>query len=297
MASFSKALHDFSARGTRRRLPLGILCAAAGNAAIAGVNHEAVTHFHGDGVAAVLGIAIAYLFGVEAAAAGIAGYFVTAHFAWVVPGDFSVMTEAGKATGVFYAGSMAWAIWLANRARDFVNSAAMSRAIIEEEREILKLIAFNIPLGEILARLTGSVELLSPGVKCAVMALEADGQRLHPVAAPSLPADFVKALNDVEIGPSAVPCGAAAYLGRAVFSENIGEDPNWQCYRAIAAGSDPRAAWSFPIRGSGGSILGSFCVYASEPGLPGPGRQKIFERRSKFWTSGRNSSRESILEI
>jgi hypothetical protein len=62
----------------------------------------------------------------------------------------------------------------------------------------------------------------------AILLVDGAGQRLRHGAAPSLPADYCRAIDDgVPIGPCAGSCGTAAYLGRAVYVPDIATDPLW----------------------------------------------------------------------
>ncbi|MGO8666359.1 diguanylate cyclase, partial [Rhizobium ruizarguesonis] len=55
-----------------------------------------------------------------------------------------------------------------------------------------------------------------------------DGSRLHTLAGPSLPPQYSAAVDNLEAGPLAGSCGAAAYFGEAVVVSDIETDPRWQ---------------------------------------------------------------------
>ena len=74
---------------------------------------------------------------------------------------------------------------------------------------ILQMIAANAPLGEILTRLVLLIEAQSPGMLCSVLLLSEDGDHVRHGAAPSLPQDYVKAIDGLPIGPKNGSCGLA----------------------------------------------------------------------------------------
>jgi hypothetical protein len=69
------------------------------------------------------------------------------------------------------------------------------------QSRILELIAANAPLDEILKRLVLLIEGQSPDMLCSVLLLSDDGEHVRHGAAPSLPDDYVKAIDGSPIGP------------------------------------------------------------------------------------------------
>lgn len=134
--------------------------------------------------------------------------------------------------------------------------------------QILGMIAANAPLSEILKRLVLLIEAQSPGMLCSVLLLSDDGDHVRHGAAPSLPENYVKAVDGAPIGPKHGSCGTAMYRGEPVVVTDIFEDPLWEDYRELAAGSDLRACWSTPILSGKGKVLGSFAMYYREPRTP-----------------------------
>jgi GAF domain-containing protein len=134
--------------------------------------------------------------------------------------------------------------------------------------QILGMIAANAPLSEILNRLVLLIEAQSPGMLCSVLLLSEDGDHVKHGAAPSLPEDYVKAVDGAPIGPKHGSCGTAMYRGEPVVVTDIFQDPLWEDYRELAAGSDLRACWSTPILSGRGKVLGSFAMYYHEPRTP-----------------------------
>ncbi len=82
-------------------------------------------------------------------------------------------------------------------------------------------------------------------------------------AAPSLPPDYVREADRVEIGPEAGSCGTAAYFATPVV---VAGHPDRLPLGRSTARSRRRTAfaacWSTPIMASSGDrVLGTFAVY------------------------------------
>jgi GAF domain-containing protein len=137
-----------------------------------------------------------------------------------------------------------------------------------EQNKILQRLAANAPLGEILERLVLLIEAQSPGMLCSVLLLSDDGDHMRHGAAPSLPKEYVAAIDGEAIGPKSGSCGTAIYRGEPVVVTDISVDPLWEDYRELALGNGLRACWSTPILSGRGKVLGSFAMYYQEPRTP-----------------------------
>ena len=136
------------------------------------------------------------------------------------------------------------------------------------QSKILQRLAANAPLTEILERLVLLIEAQSPGMLCSVLLLSDDGEHVRHGAAPSLPKEYVSAIDGGAIGPKHGSCGTAIYRGEPVVVTDISVDPLWEDYRELALGSGLRACWSTPILSGRGKVLGSFAMYYQEPRTP-----------------------------
>jgi len=101
-----------------------------------------------------------------------------------------------------------------------------------------------------------------------ILLLSPDGKRLSYGAAPTVPASYCRASESIEIGPFSGSCGAAAYLGRPVYSVDIASDPVWGDYRGLALQHGFRSCWSTPIRNSNDAIIGTFAILHRRTGEP-----------------------------
>jgi GAF domain-containing protein len=136
------------------------------------------------------------------------------------------------------------------------------------QSRILQRLAANAPLSEILERLVVLIEAQSPGMLCSVLLLSEDGDHVRHGAAPSLPQEYVAAIDGGQIGPRNGSCGTAIYRGEPVVVTDISTDPLWEDYRDLAVANGLRACWSTPILSGRGKVLGSFAMYYREPRTP-----------------------------
>lgn len=136
---------------------------------------------------------------------------------------------------------------------------------------VLELAIGDSPLERTLGELIKIVEATSrTNVLGSILLLDLDGEHLRHGAAPSLPAEYMKAIDGSEIGPQAGSCGTAAYSAKPVFVSDIAEDPLWSEYKQVALPHGLRACWSIPILTRGRKVLGTFAMYHREPREPTP---------------------------
>src|SRR3546814_18523360 len=83
--------------------------------------------------------------------------------------------------------------------------------VLELQNIILEMIAKGDPLADTTARLCLEAEKLARSAICSVLTVDGTGL-IHPLAGPSLPAEYSAALEGIKIGPTAGSCGTAAYL-------------------------------------------------------------------------------------
>jgi GAF domain-containing protein len=136
------------------------------------------------------------------------------------------------------------------------------------QQRVLKMIDDNAPLGDVLTSIVLLIEAQSPEMLCSVLLLSDDGNHIRHGAAPNLPKNYVSAVDGAPIGPKHGSCGTAMYRGKPVVVTDIFQDPLWEDYRDLAAGTGLRACWSTPILSDRGKVLGSFAMYYHEPRPP-----------------------------
>ena len=158
-----------------------------------------------------------------------------------------------------------------------VQVLAVSRDITERRRheamragrhEVLEMIATGRALPDVLDRLVRLVEQQCAGMRCSVLMLDEDGERVRHCIAPSLPDAYIRAIDGSPIGPNQGSCGTAMAVGMRVVVTDILTDPLWEQYRDAATQPGLRACWSTPIFSPQRKVLGSFAMYYAEPRAP-----------------------------
>ncbi len=135
--------------------------------------------------------------------------------------------------------------------------------MLQLQNIILEMIAKGDTLAQTARRLCEEVELLGTGAVCSVLSLDAAGC-LHPLAGPSLPDSYARALDGLVIGSEVGSCGSAAYLRRPVAVRDVATDPRWAPYRHLVLPLGLHACWSSPIFGAEDRLLGTFAFYFRE---------------------------------
>ncbi|MEO7066711.1 MAG: EAL domain-containing protein [Rhodanobacter sp.] len=148
---------------------------------------------------------------------------------------------------------------------------------LERQKQLLEMIVAGTELPLILGALVDAIESQSPGMLGSVLLLDDDGVRMRYGASPSLPAEFIAAVDGQPIGSQAGSCGTAMFRREAVYVEDLRNDPLWDAYRAMAMRLGLVAAWSQPIMERCGRVLGTFAMYYRHPALPGPAHLQLME--------------------
>lgn len=121
------------------------------------------------------------------------------------------------------------------------------------------------PLQDILTLLCHVVEAEARSlVRASILLVDPDHACLRTGAAPGLPDRYNDAVDGIGIAPDVGTCAAAAAMGRVVVTPDIASDPGWIGISHLPLGLGLVAAWSMPIIGSDGEVLGTFGTYFSE---------------------------------
>lgn len=148
--------------------------------------------------------------------------------------------------------------------------SGLSATLEEAEREIINLVVNDAALEEILTRACTLFEEFVPGALCSVLLVNHSNTALITGAAPSLPKEYMDALNGLEIGPNVGCCGTAVAESRVIITQDIETDPRWAQFRALARPHGLRSCWSTPLLNLRRQPVGTFAVYHKEPHLPPP---------------------------
>ncbi len=154
---------------------------------------------------------------------------------------------------------------------------------LEMHNSILRQIHQGAELSDVLNSLASQAEMLHPGMLCAILLVDAVSNRLRHIAAPSLPSQFVREIDDLLAGDEASSNRYAASSGKRVIVEDMGRSP--ECYMAYcqhAAAAGFRSCWSQPIKGREKRVLGVFAIYQRAPGRPGDDEILLLESCSNL---------------
>jgi PAS domain S-box-containing protein len=143
--------------------------------------------------------------------------------------------------------------------------------LLECQRRVLERVANRASLAEIFETLVKLIEDQARDMRCAVLLTDSDGQRLHFVAAPSIPEDYKRNIGPfLRIAPNMGACGTAAYRREPVYTRDTKSDPLWKDCGQIAVRNGLRAIWSTPVLSDENTVLGTFAMYYGKPRLPSP---------------------------
>ncbi len=151
-----------------------------------------------------------------------------------------------------------------------------AEALTRLQKEVLQKIARGKPLAETLEALLRRIEALSPEMLTSILLLENETHLRHG-AAPTLPKEYVQAIDGLAIGPRAGSCGTAAFRGSPVFVSDIASDPLWADWKHLALPHQLRACWSTPILDEQKRVLGVFAIYHCQQGLPKDSEVQMIE--------------------
>jgi diguanylate cyclase (GGDEF)-like protein/PAS domain S-box-containing protein len=160
-----------------------------------------------------------------------------------------------------------------------VHERTRAEAMVADQARILEMVAQGAPLPETLSAMCRVVEAQEPGVRCSVLLVDEDENRLRHGATPSLPEGFVRALAEgVPIAENSASCGTAAHRGQPVVVTDIESDPLWTGYAEVALAHGLNACWSTPIlAASDDRVLGTFDVYYPERRDPAAEHVQVVE--------------------
>lgn len=144
--------------------------------------------------------------------------------------------------------------------------------LAEGQRLIVEAIIRGDSLEEVLGEIARYAQKHSPGgMRCSILRLDDKDGVLRTAAQPSLPRDFVEAIDRLKPAEHCASCGHAAYAGVQVLTTEIEGDPWWTAFASFMAQHGIRSSWSSPILSPrNGKVLGTFGMYYPAPRFPTP---------------------------
>lgn len=155
-----------------------------------------------------------------------------------------------------------------------------ANGVLACQSEVLELIATGAALPVMLGPITTAIERLMPGSRCSILLLDPDSGTLRHGSAPSLPPDYLAAIDGLAPGPDVGSCGAAAFHVQPVVVADIETDARWADFRVAARAAGLRACWSTPIVGNEATAIGTFAVYHGDVHAPTEREREVVARLS-----------------
>ncbi len=136
------------------------------------------------------------------------------------------------------------------------------------QNKILEMIAAGTPFDRTMLAICRCAEKIDSGMSAAVMRLDIKNQTLSVEQAPSLPEKFKVALDFIRVNAGSIACGAAVFQNKEKIVVNIAEDAAWTSISSLARSYNIHSAWSFPVYGAAGRIIGTLDAYLDQPREP-----------------------------
>lgn len=151
--------------------------------------------------------------------------------------------------------------------------------LFEAQREIVERIVRGDSIEEVLGAIAVLAEEHVPGgMRCSILVLDEKEGVLRTMGQPSLPRDFVSAIDRLVPAYGKASCGHAAAEGVQVLTTRIEGDPWWKDFASFMASYGIEASWSSPILSPrNGRTLGTFGMYYPAPRFPTPAELYLIE--------------------
>lgn len=159
-----------------------------------------------------------------------------------------------------------------------VGAHARAEELAEGEAAILRMVVAGASRARQLDAVARLFESLYPEQRATILVRTEDGRRLVHGAAPSLPDEYVAAVDHLPIAPGSGVCGTAAYLNQPVIVEDLRREPTVRAWLPLLDRLGLRSCWSLPIAGPAGEVTGTFAMYGTEPSRPDAEQWRVAQR-------------------
>jgi len=147
-------------------------------------------------------------------------------------------------------------------------TASGADAVRAAHGRALRMVEERAALRDILWHLASTVEEVSQGRTLASILLIDEEGLLRDGASPSLPADYLAAIDRLKPEANLGTCAAAAATGEIVVTPSFYDDSRWAELRHLPLALGLLGAWSMPIKAADGRVLGTFGTYFREHRRP-----------------------------
>jgi PAS domain S-box-containing protein len=176
--------------------------------------------------------------------------------------------------------------------------ALSTTGMFQSVQELSPNAGTSIPLEQALLVLTRIADQQVEGSVAAIMLFDAAAACLHSGVGEGLPAWYHQKMDGLKTGPSIGTCADAAACNKVVFTPDIANAPSWVGLSHLPLSLDLHGAWSMPIRGSDGEVLGTFGTYFRECRTPSAEERQLVAGlcQSAAWAIERERSEEALRE-
>jgi hypothetical protein len=141
------------------------------------------------------------------------------------------------------------------------NDLSAQESVQNASMRVRHMMEAGMPRREILSHLAAAGEALSgPETTVSILVLDEDGL-LRNGASPNLPEDYLSAIDGLKPDVGVGTCAAAAATGAVVMTPDFLSDDKWAELRHLPTSLGFVGAWSMPIKGPDGAVLGTFGTY------------------------------------
>lgn len=145
----------------------------------------------------------------------------------------------------------------------------------------LELLSKGINSKKILTYIASEAQkLMESGSAVSILLLDENGL-LRNGASPSLPADYLKAIDGIKPDPQVGTCAAAAATGNLVITKSFLADDKWQELKHLPMALGYVGAWSVPIKTNENCIVGTIGVYLRNTKTPNESDKQGIELLTK----------------
>jgi PAS domain S-box-containing protein len=149
-------------------------------------------------------------------------------------------------------------------ARD-ISARKRAEAIMASQKATLEMAASGAPLLEVLEFLARAAERHSrEGAMVAIHLLDKGAESFEQTVAPSLPAEYSRAVDGMRIASGPGPCCGAVLDRTAVYVVDVAASEEFPAFAAFAIPLGIRSGWSLPILAASGHVLGTVAHYYPE---------------------------------
>jgi diguanylate cyclase (GGDEF)-like protein len=149
--------------------------------------------------------------------------------------------------------------------------------LMKSHSQLHHMIARDAPLPDVLLELCHVIERYDPSLVPSVLLIDPGSNTLHSGIGPSLPPEYLAAIDGVVIGPNIGTCGPAAWFGRLTISPDLASDPKWAPIIELVQSAGLAHCWSMPIKAAGEEVLGTLAFYGRQPREPLPEHLELIE--------------------